>query len=105
MELSRFFKVVSWTPETKERAGVAITRFGRIYLQINADKMMYHKELVSREYKAEQVKDPFPRELYQKVKDLMTAADEKSKAIYTLIDFIYWSGCRPIESIEILSEH
>lgn len=76
--LSRFFKTVNWTSETKERAGVAITRFGKIYLQIGSDKLLYHKELVSKAIKANQSKDPFPQNQYAAIKRLMTDADLKS---------------------------
>ena len=73
--------------------------------------MLYHKELISSEYKASRKKDPFPPGEFAEVAKLMNAeahgvggsASDKSKAVFALIEFINWSGCRPDEAIQIFA--
>ena len=65
--------------------------------------MLYHKELISSEYKASRKKDPFPPGEFAEVAKLMNAEDDKSKAVFALIEFINWSGCRPDEAIQIFA--
>ena len=50
-------------------------------------------------------KEPFPKDRYSDVKSLMTEEDTKSQAIYAIIEFIHWSGCRPSEAVLILDQY
>ena len=66
---------------------------------------MYHQDLVSLDRSDTKKKEPFPKDRYSDVKNLMTAEDTKSQAIYAIIEFIHWSGCRPMEAVGILNQY
>lgn len=103
LELGRFLKKSSWTPENKTRAATAIVRFARIYLGKSKDQMVHHKELASLEPAKE--REPFPVERWDRVREAMSDRSDKDRAIYAVIDFIHRTGCRPNEALRVLEAH